>query len=137
MSGTVTVTTIPSFDPPGFPDVNDNLTPALKAAWSKNISSWMNTEINAKDEDGNPLRGPRGSRRTPLPQFFNGTVTAFNTSQSPTPITWIAFPNIVSSVDGYKNLPILCHGTHFVQLIGQGRPPRQRREVEDSGPEQT
>ncbi|KAK3985451.1 hypothetical protein QBC44DRAFT_250420 [Cladorrhinum sp. PSN332] len=88
--------TLSEFDPPGFPYVDDNLTPAQKLNWSKQVSEWMNTEITAKQPDGEPLPGPDDTNRTPLPQFFNGTVTAFDVNQDPLQITWTGFPNIVA-----------------------------------------
>jgi len=50
----------------------------------------MNDEIAGNEE------GPWGIKRTPLQQFFNGTITAYETTQEPTPIQWIAFPKKVS-----------------------------------------
>ncbi|KAK4224653.1 hypothetical protein QBC38DRAFT_485047 [Podospora fimiseda] len=89
-------TTLSEFDPPGYPYVDDKLTPAQKLEWSKGISEFMNTEISAKQPDGTPLDGPDNTFRTPLTQFFNGTVTAFDVDQEPVQITWIGFPNIVA-----------------------------------------
>ncbi|KAK4462142.1 hypothetical protein QBC42DRAFT_268512 [Cladorrhinum samala] len=88
--------TLAEFDPPAYPYVDDNLTPAQKLDWSKQISEWMNTEITAKQPDGSSLPGPGDTDRTPLPQFFNGTVTAFDVNQDPLEITWTGFPNIVA-----------------------------------------
>jgi hypothetical protein len=90
-----TIRVLDRFDPPGSPYVDDGLSDADKLAWSKQISSWMTTEINAKDENGDPLEGGGGVLRTPLTQFFNGTVTAFDVDQDPVAITWIGFPNLV------------------------------------------
>ncbi|KAK1750174.1 hypothetical protein QBC47DRAFT_126078 [Echria macrotheca] len=96
MSG-VSIQKLKEFDPPGFPDVDDGLTPEQRQGWSDQISSLMNLEIAAKDSDGNPLPGPDNTNRTPLTQFFNGTVTAFETDQKPVAITWIGFPNLVKT----------------------------------------
>lgn len=99
MSDNVNVTVLSAFDPPGYPSVDDKLTPEQRKAWSDTISDWMTLEIEAKSRDKNgklrPLAGPNGTNRTPLPQFFNGRVTPFNTGQNPIPITWIGFPNLV------------------------------------------
>lgn len=78
--------TIPEFSPPGnLPELNDK----NKQAWSdKYISQWMNDEIA-----GN-VQGPY-QKRDPLTQFFNGTISAYDTTQQPTGITWNAFPNQV------------------------------------------
>jgi hypothetical protein len=79
---TANTTTLPEFSPPA--NLND-LTAENQKIWSDNyISQWMNDEI-AGNEPG----------RTPLSQFFNGTVTAYDTSQTPAAITWTAFPNLV------------------------------------------
>lgn len=91
----VTIQKLAKFDPPGWPFVDDGLTDPQKLDWSKQISSWMDAEITAKEPDGTPLPGPRGTNRTPLTQFFNGTITAYDTSQKPVAITWIGFPNLV------------------------------------------
>lgn len=92
-------TVLTEFDPPGFPYV-DEIRSQNKIAWSKTrISDWMQNEITAKNDDGTPLQGPNGIIRTPLDQFFNGTVTPFNTGQAPDPIHWTAFPKRVSMGD--------------------------------------
>ena len=93
--GVFSVETLSEFDPPGYPDVDDGLTPEQRLGWSQQISAWMNMEITAIQPDGTPLDGPSDIPRTPLTQFFNGTVTAFETDQKPVSITWIAFPNLV------------------------------------------
>ena len=85
------------FDPPGYPDVDDGLTPEQRLGWSEQISGWMDLEIKAVHPNGDPLDGPFGTNRTPLTQFFNGTVTAFETNQKPVSITWIGFPNLVKT----------------------------------------
>ncbi|KAK3312167.1 hypothetical protein B0H66DRAFT_525165 [Apodospora peruviana] len=53
-------------------------------------------EITATKPNGGALQGPDGNR-TPLTQFFNGTVTAYDTDQKPVSITWIGFPNLVKT----------------------------------------
>ncbi|KAF8245563.1 hypothetical protein K440DRAFT_555517 [Wilcoxina mikolae CBS 423.85] len=50
----------------------------------------MNDEIAG----GGP--GPCGKARTPLPQFFNGTITAFDTTQTPKVVSWNGFPNRIA-----------------------------------------
>ena len=80
--------TLPDFAPPG--NLNE-LTSENKQTWSSQyISKWMNDEI-AGNNPG----------RSPLSQFFNGTVTPFDVSQSPARIQWIAFPNKVSNAIGH------------------------------------
>ncbi|KAH8427107.1 uncharacterized protein LDX57_004824 [Aspergillus melleus] len=70
---------LPRFSPPGN---LDDLTETNKEEWSsKYISKWMNDEIAGRVEG-----------REPLPQFFNGTVTAYDQSQEPVEISWNAFP---------------------------------------------
>jgi hypothetical protein len=87
MSANLGAKVIPAFSPPG--NINE-LTPENKAIWSKKfISQWMNDEIAGNEE------GPWGIKRTPLQQFFNGTITAYETTQEPTAIQWIAFPKKV------------------------------------------
>lgn len=97
--GDLKASTIPAFNPPGFPIQDDQLDSKQRAAWSDTISEWMTNEINAqsRDEEGNlqPMLGPCDMNRTKLPQFFNGTVTPFNTAQKPALIDWIGFPNLV------------------------------------------
>ncbi|KAF2225803.1 hypothetical protein BDZ85DRAFT_294246 [Elsinoe ampelina] len=89
----VRVETLAEFDPPGYPSVDDGLTADQRATWSTDyIADWMNTEITAKNDDGSPLLGGDNVVRTPLPQFFNGTVTAYDVDQTPVVITWIGFP---------------------------------------------
>ncbi|KAF7539838.1 hypothetical protein G7Z17_g12338 [Cylindrodendrum hubeiense] len=80
------------FDPPGYPEVDDGLTDSQKLAWSQKISRWMDSEIAGK---------PGQFGRTKLPQFFNGTVTAYDVAQQPAAITWIGFPNLRD----YPNAP--------------------------------
>ena len=91
----LSVETLSEFDPPGYPDVDDGLTAEQRLGWSQKISGWMNMEITAVEPDGGPLEGPDGIPRTPLTQFFNGTITAYETTQKPVAITWTAFPNLV------------------------------------------
>ena len=87
--------TLKQFDPPGFPYVDD-LLPQNKPIWSnKRVSDWMQQEITAKNDDGTPLQGPNGIDRTPLDQFFNGTITPYETGQTPAAIHWTAFPKKV------------------------------------------
>jgi hypothetical protein len=93
--GNVTIQVLPEFNPPGWPDVNDGLSAKQKAAWSQLVSSWMQTEITAKNDDGSPLIGGGGVVRTPLTQFFNGTVTPYATTQPPQTVSWIGFPGLV------------------------------------------
>ncbi|SPO00291.1 uncharacterized protein DNG_03136 [Cephalotrichum gorgonifer] len=91
MSDNLSTGTIPAFNPPGFPYQDDKLNPEQRAAWSDTISEWMTNEINGQFTDKNgmlkPLPGPCDTDRTKLPQFFRGTVTPFDVSQKPTPIT--------------------------------------------------
>ena len=93
--GNVTAQVLPELNPPGWPYVDDGLSAENKAAWSREVSSWMETEITAKNPDGTPLTGGSNVLRTPLTQFFNGTVTAYDTSQPPQTISWIGFPGLV------------------------------------------
>lgn len=99
--GDLTASTIPAFNPPGFPFQDDQLDARQRAAWSDTIAEWITNEISGqyRDENGDlqPLPGPCNTDRTKLPQFFNGTVTPFNTAQKPALISWIGFPNLVSS----------------------------------------
>jgi hypothetical protein len=83
------------FDPPGYPYVDDKLSSEARRVWSDKISSWMNTEIKAELPNGTPLNSG-GYLRTPLPQFFNGTTTAYEVDQAPQVITWTGFPKLVS-----------------------------------------
>lgn len=82
--------TITQFAPPGnLPD----LTPENKAIWSQHfISQWMSDEIAGNETD------PYGQPRTPLTQFFNPQITAYDVGQSPTRIQWTAFPHKVGSL---------------------------------------
>lgn len=94
----VSVQKLARFDPPGYPDVDDGLTDPQKLAWSQKISEWMDSEIAGDDEDSG-----RPSGRTKLPQFFNGTITAYDVTQQPAAITWIGFPNLVSEAPFIRN----------------------------------
>jgi hypothetical protein len=78
--------TLPDFSPPG--DLKEFNAETAKFWSDKCISYWMTGEITA---DPNVVT----AGRTPLKQFFNGTVTAFEQSQQPTAITWDAFPKLV------------------------------------------
>ena len=74
---------IAEFSPPGN---IDELTVENKSLWSRDcISKWMDDEIagNVSDE------------RTPLSQFFNGTLTAYDIDQAGVDIAWVGFPNRV------------------------------------------
>lgn len=94
---TLKISRLPAFDPPGWPYVDDGLTPEQKTSWSTdNISDWMNVEISAKNDDGKPLQGGGGVIRTPLTQFFNGTITPYDLGQKPVSISWIGFPKLAS-----------------------------------------
>ncbi|KAK4141062.1 uncharacterized protein C8A04DRAFT_39391 [Dichotomopilus funicola] len=96
----VTPERLPAFNPPGWPFVDDNLNAKQKAAWSKQVSTWMQSQITAKDpDDGSPLTGGGGVLRTPLKQFFNGTVTPYITTQPPTTVSWNAFPGLIARQD--------------------------------------
>ncbi len=78
----VNAATIAEFSAPGN---IDELTPANRSLWSREfISRWMNDEI----EGNHP-------GRTPLTQFFNGTVTAYEVGQAGVNIVWNGFPNRV------------------------------------------
>ena len=80
---------LPEFHPPAN---LDDMTPEVQKIWSeKYISYWMTGEIEADEHVTVP-------GRTPLAQYFNGTVTAFDQSQKVTPVTWNAFPNLVCRV---------------------------------------
>ncbi|KAI9655094.1 MAG: hypothetical protein M1821_005577 [Bathelium mastoideum] len=77
---------LPGFSPPGN---LDDFTPETRKTWSEQyISYWMNGEITA---DPNVV----SKGRTELKQYFNGTITPFDTTQTPTTATWNAFPNLV------------------------------------------
>ncbi|RMZ68436.1 hypothetical protein GMOD_00008138 [Pyrenophora seminiperda CCB06] len=80
-----TTLTLPAFSSPG--DLKEFNAETAKFWSDKCISYWMTGEITA---DPNVVSG-----RTPLQQFFNGTVTAYDQSQQPTAITWDAFPKLV------------------------------------------
>lgn len=74
------------FNPPGnLQDLNcDN-----QKLWSANyIDTWIQDEI----------QGKVGGLRTPLAQFFDPTVTAYDITQNKISATWRGFPNHVSSV---------------------------------------
>lgn len=88
------IKTLEAYSPPG--NLSD-LTVDNQKLWSKlQIAHWIQSEINAVDPDtGGPLEGPNGIIRTPLSQYFNGTVTPFDVDQTPVAITWTAFPNLV------------------------------------------
>ena len=66
------------FSPPGN---IDDLSDANRAGWSEAVSSWMSNEITG-----------RTAGRTPLKQFFDGTVTAYRQAQQGVKITWTGFP---------------------------------------------
>ncbi|KAK6516000.1 hypothetical protein TWF281_004590 [Arthrobotrys megalospora] len=87
--------TLPLHSPPGN---LDDLTDANKKLWSEDrISAWMNQEIN---QIPYPVPGPCGTERGKLSQFFDGTVTPFETGQQGVAVTWKAFPGIVKSKFG-------------------------------------
>ncbi|KAF9880613.1 hypothetical protein CkaCkLH20_01655 [Colletotrichum karsti] len=98
--GDFKISTIPVYNPPGFPFQDDHLDAQQRTAWSNTISEWITNEIDAqyRDDDGNLQRLPGpcdGTFRTKLQQFFNGTVTPFNTGQKPALIDWIGFPKLI------------------------------------------
>lgn len=109
MPSKITVTTLSAFDPPGYPLVDDKLDEQQKATWSNMISDLMTLEIEAeyRDDKGklHPLPGPNHTIRTPLTQFFNGSVTPFDIDQKPIHITWNGFPNIVCIISFFFHLP--------------------------------
>jgi hypothetical protein len=74
--------TLPQFSPPAY--LTDIKQENAKA-WSDTISGWMDDEI-AGHVPG----------RTPLKQFFNGTVTAYDQSADHVNITWFGFPKKVT-----------------------------------------
>lgn len=75
--------TITEFSAPG--KINE-LTPANRSIWSREfISQWMNDEI----EGNHP-------GRTPLTQFFNGTVQPYEVGQAGVNIVWNGFPNRIA-----------------------------------------
>jgi hypothetical protein len=77
-------TKLKKFSPPGE---LQELSPDNQTKWSEQyVSRWMEDEIK-----GN------ASGRIPLPQFFNGTKTAYDRSQEGIAITWAAFPKRVSN----------------------------------------
>ena len=82
--------TLPDFDPPGnLPDLNAE----TRQVWSnKFISYWMTGEIEANTD-------VTIQKRTPLQQYFNGTIVPFDTTQKPNPVTWTAFPKRVCKLD--------------------------------------
>ena len=100
--GGATIQVLPELNPPGWPYVNDGLSAEQKEAWSQLVSSWMQVEITAKNPDGSPLTGGGGIVRTPLAQFFNGTVTAYDTTQPPQTISWTGFPGIVYMISHFS-----------------------------------
>lgn len=90
----VSVRKLSAYSPPAnLSDLTDN----NKQLWSEhNIAHWIQSEIDAIDPaTGKALTGPDNIPRTPLSQFFNGTVTAYDVDQAATPIDWKAFPNLV------------------------------------------
>lgn len=82
--------TLPTFNPPGnLPELNAK----SRQIWSeKFISKWMDDEIAGRVDD------PFVVKRDPLTQFFNGTITAYDTTQQAQAIQWIAFPQTVTSL---------------------------------------
>lgn len=83
----VSIATIPDFAPPGN---LQELTPENQKIWSEQyVGHWTAGEINA---DPSVVSGGR----TKLSQYFNGTIVPFDQSQQPTPVTWTAFPKLVS-----------------------------------------
>ncbi|GKZ38164.1 hypothetical protein AbraIFM66950_010159 [Aspergillus brasiliensis] len=82
------MTTLKRHEPPGnLPDLSEE----NKNLWSQNyISYWMKGEIDA---DPNVV----GKGRTPLTQFFDGTVTPFNQQDPPRVVEWNAFPKLIKS----------------------------------------
>ena len=88
------IKTLEAYSPPC--NLSD-LTVDNQRLWSKlQIAHWIQSEINAVDPDnGGPLEGPNGIKRTPLSPYFNGTFTPFDVDQVPVAITWTAFPNLV------------------------------------------
>ena len=88
----LTMSTVPRHNPPGFPFVDD-LTLKNKEMWSRDfISTWMRDEIS-----GGPNICPNETPSLQLTQFFDGTVTPFDTSQAGLSIgPWKAFPGKVS-----------------------------------------
>lgn len=115
----VSIQKLAKFDPPGYPDVDDGLTDPQKLAWSQKISDWMDFEIAGDDESG------QRSGRTKLPQFFNGTVIAYDVSQQPAAITWIGFPNLVSEGPFIKKYSSFCdrYESATPMRLGDGRRP--------------
>jgi hypothetical protein len=73
---------LPRFNPPAY--LKDIKQENLKA-WSDQISGWMNDEIAGR------VQG-----RTPLKQFFNPTMTAYDQSAGHVNITWTGFPKRVT-----------------------------------------
>ena len=96
------IRTLSAYSPPA--NLSD-LTDENKQRWSEqNIAHWIQSEIDAIDPDtGEPLTGPDNIPRTPLSQFFNGTVTAFDVDQAASPIHWKAFPNLVCATHGKRD----------------------------------
>ena len=89
------IKTLDIYSPPG--NLSDLSTDNQKQ-WSESyIAHWIQSEIKAVDPDTDepPLYGGGGIIRTPLSQFFDGTVTPFDVDQTPATITWIGFPNLV------------------------------------------
>jgi hypothetical protein len=78
----VHTSTLSSFSPPGN---LDELNQENKTKWSNFVSERLDAEIS-----GGPSGGTGGG---PLTQFFNGTITAYNVSQTGATITWNGFPN--------------------------------------------
>lgn len=82
----VHISTLPDYDPPGnLPDMN----PQTRKVWSQQIKGWMDDEINPDPQER------KVTGRTPLKQYFDGTVTAFDRSQQPVTVPWNAFPKLV------------------------------------------
>lgn len=100
----VNATTIREFSPPGN---LDELTPANRTRWSRDfISKWMDDEI-----EGNQ------SGREPLPQFFNGTITAYEIDQAGVNIVWKGFPNRVMGITSLMRAALTCYRLLFASGI--------------------
>ena len=89
------IKTLEAYSPPG--NLSD-LTAHNQELWSKRcIARWIQSEIKAVDPETNKKPPVQAGEfiRTPLSQFFDGTVTPFDHDQTPATIKWKAFPNLV------------------------------------------
>ena len=86
MSHDVSSATLLECDSPG--NLDDLTLENRKLCSSQFMNYWMQGEIDAN-------HNVVSHGRKPLTQYFNGTLTPFETTQKPQPVTWIVFPKTV------------------------------------------